>query len=134
VGFVGISDPLRPGAAAAVARQAADVVLADDRFETLTEALLEGRSLWHNPHGAPGLLLGGNLGEIALMARAALAGGVDQRLIRDVVRRGVATGVPALAAVLLAAPSGPRPRPSGSPRSSLPSSPRRSRPVTARSS
>jgi magnesium-transporting ATPase (P-type) len=129
-----------------VARQAADLVLADDRFETLTEALLEGRSLWHNLHGALGLLLGGNLGEIALMAGAALAGGrtvlgtrqvlavnlvsdvlpaiavavqpplerdlrevtregtesFDQRLVRDVVRRGMATGLPALAAVLAA--------------------------------
>jgi calcium-translocating P-type ATPase len=136
-----------------VARQAADLVLADDRFETLTDALLEGRSLWHNLHGALGLLLGGNLGEIALMAGATLAGGravlgtrqvlavnlvsdvlpaiavavqpplesdlravaregaesFDQRLMRDVVRRGLATGVPALGAVLLAGPVGAAP-------------------------
>jgi calcium-translocating P-type ATPase len=57
-----------------VARQAADLVLADDRFETLTEALLEGRSLWQNLHEALGLLLGGNLGEVGMMAGAALLG------------------------------------------------------------
>ncbi len=57
-----------------VARQAADLVLADDRFETLTDALLEGRSLWQNLHEALGLLLGGNLGEVATLAGAALAG------------------------------------------------------------
>jgi calcium-translocating P-type ATPase len=57
-----------------VARQAADLVLADDRFETLTEALLEGRSLWRNLHEALGLLLGGNLGEVAMMAGAAVLG------------------------------------------------------------
>ena len=57
-----------------VARQAADLVLADDRFETLTEALLEGRSLWHNLHEALGLLLGGNLGEVVLMVGAGVLG------------------------------------------------------------
>jgi magnesium-transporting ATPase (P-type) len=57
-----------------VARQAADLVLADDRFETLTEALLEGRSLWQNLHEALSLLLGGNLGEVALMAGATVLG------------------------------------------------------------
>jgi calcium-translocating P-type ATPase len=57
-----------------VARQAADLVLADDRFETLTEALLEGRSLWQNLHEALGLLLGGNMGEVATLAGAALVG------------------------------------------------------------
>jgi cation-transporting ATPase I len=137
-----------------VARQAADLVLADDRFETLTQALLEGRSLWHNLHRSLGLLLGGNLGEIGLMAGAAIAGGrnvlgarqilmvnlitdvlpavavavqpprerdlaataresiesFDERLTRDVVRRGVATAVPALGAVLLAGPLGAAPQ------------------------
>ncbi len=45
-----------------VARQAADVVLADDDFATLVEALVEGRSFWRNIRRALGLLLGGNLG------------------------------------------------------------------------
>jgi calcium-translocating P-type ATPase len=137
-----------------VARQAADLVLADDRFQTLTDALVEGRSLWQNMHGAMGLLLGGNLGEIALMAGAAVAGGgsvlaarqvlavnlvtdvlpavavavqpprrhdlrelaregeesFDRRLVRDIVRRGVATSAPALAAVLAAGPLGAAPQ------------------------
>jgi magnesium-transporting ATPase (P-type) len=137
-----------------VARQAADLVLADDRFETLTDALLEGRSLWQNMHGAMGLLLGGNLGEIGLMAGAAVVGGstvlvarqvlavnlvtdvlpavavavqpprqhdlrelaregtetFDRRLVRDVVRRGAATALPALAAVLAAGPLGAAPQ------------------------
>jgi calcium-translocating P-type ATPase len=57
-----------------VARQAADLVLADDRFDTLTEALLEGRSLWQNLHEALGLLLGGNVGEMAMMGGAAVLG------------------------------------------------------------
>ncbi len=129
-----------------VARQAADLVLADDRFETLTEALLEGRSLWQNLHRALALLLGGNLGEVAMMAGAAVLGrgavlgarqilainlvtdvlpavavaaqpprerdlrsvgregteSFDQQLVSGIIRRGLATAVPALAAVLAA--------------------------------
>jgi cation-transporting ATPase I len=129
-----------------VARQAADLVLADDRFETLTEALLEGRSLWRNLHEALGLLLGGNLGEVAMMAGAAVLGrgavlrarqilainlitdvlpavavavqpprerelqrlaregeeSFDQQLIGSIIRRGIATAAPALAAALAA--------------------------------
>ena len=50
-----------------VARQAADVVLADDDFATLVEALVEGRSFWRNMRRALGLLLGGNLGELSLI-------------------------------------------------------------------
>jgi len=53
-----------------VARQAADVVLADDDFPTLVEALVEGRSFWRNIRRALGLLLGGNLGELGLMVGA----------------------------------------------------------------
>jgi magnesium-transporting ATPase (P-type) len=127
-----------------VAREAADVVLADDRFATLVETLVEGRGFWQNIRRALGLLLGGNLGELALMV-AASAGGLaaplttrqvlavnfvtdvfpalavavqepqhrnlaglaregtaalDAPLRRDIVRRGVATGLPAFGAYL----------------------------------
>jgi magnesium-transporting ATPase (P-type) len=105
-------------------------------------------------HGALGLLLGGNLGEVALMAGATLVGGrtvlgtrqvlavnlvsdvlpaiavavqppverdlsavgregaasFDERLRHDVLRRGVATAAPALAAVLAATPLGAAPQ------------------------
>jgi calcium-translocating P-type ATPase len=57
-----------------VARQAADVVLIDDDFTTLSEALVESRSFWRNMRHALGLMLGGNAGELALMAGATAAG------------------------------------------------------------
>jgi cation-transporting P-type ATPase I len=57
-----------------VARQAGDVVLADDDFATLAEALVEGRGFWQNMRRALALLLGGNLGEIGLMVGASLLG------------------------------------------------------------
>ena len=55
-----------------VAREAADVVLADDDFATLVETLVEGRGFWHNIRRALGLLLGGNLGELLLMVSASV--------------------------------------------------------------
>jgi magnesium-transporting ATPase (P-type) len=128
-----------------VARQAADVVLTDDDFATLVEALVEGRGFWRNMRNALALLLGGNAGELSLVVGATLLGfgsplnaaqilivnmitdalpclavvlqrphhrnlaglareglsALDKGLRRDVVRRGLATGVPSLAAYLL---------------------------------
>jgi cation-transporting P-type ATPase I len=57
-----------------VARQAGDVILADDDFATLVEALVEGRGFWQNMRRALALLLGGNLGEIGLMVGASALG------------------------------------------------------------
>jgi calcium-translocating P-type ATPase len=129
-----------------VARQASDVVLADDDFATLVESLVEGRGFWQNMRRALALLLGGNLGEIGLMVGASALGlrsplsarqilavnlvsdvlpaisvavqppehrklsglaregtaALDRPLRLEIVRRGVATTVPALAAYLLA--------------------------------
>jgi calcium-translocating P-type ATPase len=56
------------------ARQAADVVLADDEFAQLAEALVEGRSFWGNMRHALGLLLGGNAGEMGLYVGVTTAG------------------------------------------------------------
>ena len=125
-----------------VARQAADVVLADDDFATLVEALVEGRGFWRNMRRALGLLLGGNLGELGLVVGATVLGmasplttrqilavnlitdalpalsvalqrpehrhlaslaregaaALDKPLRNDVIRRGAATTLPALAA------------------------------------
>jgi calcium-translocating P-type ATPase len=57
-----------------VARQAAEIVLADDDFSTLVEALVEGRTFWRNTRRAVGMLLGGNLGEVGFIATTSLLG------------------------------------------------------------
>jgi cation-transporting P-type ATPase I len=57
-----------------VARQAADVILAEDDFRVLTEALIEGRGFWRNMRRAIALLLGGNLGEVAFLLGATVLG------------------------------------------------------------
>jgi calcium-translocating P-type ATPase len=76
-----------------VARQAADVVLADDDFSTLVEALVEGRSFWRNIRRALGLLLGGNVGEIALMMGGSVLGVSAPLVARQVLAVNLITDV-----------------------------------------
>jgi len=62
------------GSGTEVARQAADLVLADDDFATLVEALVEGRTYWRNVRRSLDLLIGGNLGEVGYIVGAGLPG------------------------------------------------------------
>ncbi|MGW0732440.1 HAD-IC family P-type ATPase [Streptomyces sp. NPDC002851] len=57
------------------ARAAADVVVADDRIETIVDAIVEGRAMWASVRKALGILLGGNLGEIAFVLATSLLTG-----------------------------------------------------------
>ncbi|MER5222735.1 cation-translocating P-type ATPase [Streptomyces flaveus] len=57
------------------ARAAADVVVTDDRIETVVDAFVEGRAMWASVRKALGILLGGNLGEIAFILATILITG-----------------------------------------------------------
>jgi cation-transporting ATPase I len=57
------------------ARDAADVVVVDDRIETLIDAVLEGRAMWVSVRDAVALLIGGNLGEIAFTVAGSMVPG-----------------------------------------------------------
>lgn len=46
------------------AREAADVIILEDRLETIVDAIAEGRGLWGSVREAVSVLVGGNLGEI----------------------------------------------------------------------
>ena len=60
---------------AAPAREAADLVVTDDRIETLIEAIVEGRAMWVSVRDALAILLGGNLGEVVFsLAGTAVTG------------------------------------------------------------
>jgi magnesium-transporting ATPase (P-type) len=84
-----------------VARQAADVVLADDDFATLVEALVEGRGFWRNMRRGLGLLLGGNLGELGLIVGASMLGfGSPLNTAQILVVNLITDALPALAVVL----------------------------------
>lgn len=60
------------------------MVVTDDRIETIVDAFVEGRAMWASVRKALGILLGGNLGEIAFVLattlltndRAGFGGGV----------------------------------------------------------
>jgi magnesium-transporting ATPase (P-type) len=76
-----------------VARQASDLVLVDDEFSSLAEALVEGRSFWRNMRRALGLLLGGNAGEVGLMIAAALSGRALPLTTRQILTVNLVTDV-----------------------------------------
>ncbi len=81
-----------------VARQAADVVLADDDFRTLVDTLIEGRGFWQNVRRALALLLGGNLGELGLMVGASVLGLPSPLSTRQILAVNLVTDVlPAVA-------------------------------------
>jgi cation-transporting ATPase I len=52
---------------APAARTAADVIILDDRIETIVDTIIEGRALWASIRDALAILLGGNLGEIGFI-------------------------------------------------------------------
>lgn len=54
------------------AKEAADVVVTDDRIETIIDAIVEGRAMWASVRDAISVLLGGNLGEIAFTTGSSL--------------------------------------------------------------
>lgn len=84
-----------------VARQTADVVIADDDFSTLVEGFVEGRSFWRNMRRALGLLLGGNLGELGLVVGASVFGGGMPLTISQILAVNAITDIlPALAVIL----------------------------------
>jgi cation-transporting P-type ATPase I len=83
-----------------VARQAADLVLGQDDFTALVQALVEGRGFWHNIRRALGLLLGGNLGELAVVTAAAVLGRAVPLTVRQILATNLITdALPALAVV-----------------------------------
>ena len=57
-----------------VARDAADIILEDDAFESIVHAIREGRTVFENIRRFVVYLLSGNLGEILAVMLAALAG------------------------------------------------------------
>jgi cation-transporting ATPase I len=60
---------------APAARAAADVIITDDRIETIVQTIIEGRALWASIRDALAILLGGNLGEIGfILATGGLVG------------------------------------------------------------
>ncbi|MEU7987369.1 HAD-IC family P-type ATPase [Streptosporangium canum] len=61
--------------ATAAARASADMVVSDDRIETIVDAITEGRAMWSSVRDALSILLGGNVGEIVFTVASSLITG-----------------------------------------------------------
>ncbi len=88
------------------ARETADVVVTDDRIETITDAIADCRAMWRSTRDALAVLLGGNLGEIAFTVLTGLVSGASPLNVRQLLLVNLLTDM--LPAVALAArpPSG----------------------------
>jgi calcium-translocating P-type ATPase len=83
------------------ARTAADLVVTDDRLETIIAALVEGRAMWGSVRQALGILVGGNLGEIAFTVLGAALTGVSPLSARQLLLVNLLTDLaPAMAIAL----------------------------------
>lgn len=83
------------------ARSAADIVLTDERIDTLVEAITEGRAMWASVRDAVSILVGGNLGEIGFTLGAGLIDGRPPLSPRQLLLVNLLTDVaPAMAIAL----------------------------------
>lgn len=81
-----------------VAKEASDIILTDDNFSTLVEAVEEGRTIYNNITKSITYLITGNLSEVALIFFATLFGMPNPFLPTQILWINLATDtVPALA-------------------------------------
>jgi len=84
-----------------VTREVSDIVLADDNFATIIEAIREGRGIFTNIRKALVFVLAGNVAELAVMLIASLAGLPLPLLPLQLLWINLVTdGLPALALVM----------------------------------
>ncbi|MEV5986754.1 cation-translocating P-type ATPase [Streptomyces sp. NPDC052051] len=73
----------RRGTPAATA--AADLVIGDDRLDTIVTALAEGRAMWTSVRTALAILIGGNLGEVGFSVLASASAGSSPLNARQIM-------------------------------------------------
>lgn len=93
----------------AAARDAADVVVTDDRIETIVDAIVEGRGMWGSVREAVAMLVGSNLGEIAFTVAGSVIGGVPPLNARQLLLVNLLTDVAPAMAVAVRPPRGVSP-------------------------
>jgi cation-transporting ATPase I len=90
----------------AAARAVADVVVTDERIETVVDAIVEGRAMWASVRDAVSILVGGNLGEIGFTLAAGLVDGKSPLNARQLLLVNLLTDVAPAMAIALRPPSG----------------------------
>ena len=92
--------------AAPAARRAADLVVTDERIETIVDAIIEGRAMWASLRDALAILLGGNLGEVVFTVGATAVTGRAPLSARQLLTVNLLTDIaPALAIALRSPPT-----------------------------
>ncbi|MFH8369339.1 HAD-IC family P-type ATPase [Streptomyces sp. NPDC018031] len=94
----------RRGTPAATA--AADLVVGDDRLETIVSALMEGRAMWASVRAALAILVGGNLGEVAFSVLAAVLTGGTPLSARQIMLVNLLTDLAPSLAIAAREPRG----------------------------
>jgi magnesium-transporting ATPase (P-type) len=88
------------------ARRAADLVVTDERIETIVDAIIEGRAMWASLREALAILLGGNLGEVVFTVGATAVTGRAPLSARQLLTVNLLTDIaPALAIALRSPPT-----------------------------
>ena len=87
------------------AQAAADIVLTDERIESLAQAVWEGRAMWASVRDAVSILMGGNLGEIGFTLGVGLLGGRPPLNARQLLLVNLLTDVAPAMAIALRPPS-----------------------------
>ncbi|GAA0537508.1 hypothetical protein GCM10011581_44330 [Saccharopolyspora subtropica] len=93
----------RRGTPAATA--AADLVLGDDRLETIVAALTEGRAMWASVRTALAVLIGGNLGEVAFGVLGSALTGSTPLTARQIMLVNLLTDLAPAVAIAVRAPA-----------------------------
>ncbi|MEV0153396.1 cation-translocating P-type ATPase [Micromonospora sp. NPDC050686] len=88
------------------ARAAADLVVTDDRLETIIATLVEGRAMWSSVRHALSILVGGNLGEIAFSVLSAAATGRSALTGRQLLLVNLLTDLAPALAIAVRPPGG----------------------------
>jgi cation-transporting ATPase I len=87
------------------AQAAADIVLTDERVESLARAIWEGRAMWASVRDAVSILVGGNLGEIGFTLGVGLIDGRPPLNARQLLLVNLLTDVAPAMAIALRPPS-----------------------------
>ncbi|MFI7707324.1 HAD-IC family P-type ATPase [Nonomuraea sp. NPDC049480] len=95
--------------AAPATKAAADIVMLDDRIETIIDAIVEGRGMWASVRDALGILLGGNIGEIAFTLGSSLLTGHSALNARQLLLVNLLTDMLPAMAVAIRPPSAASP-------------------------
>ncbi|MFI0260841.1 HAD-IC family P-type ATPase [Streptomyces sp. NPDC017056] len=88
------------------ATAAADLVVGDDRLETIIAALMEGRAMWTSVRAALAILIGGNLGEISFSVLAAALTGRSPLTARQIMLVNLLTDLAPALAIAVREPAG----------------------------